>query len=1105
MELYKKSVITAGIEMRRSSGVKFASLFLLFTLAGVNRGNAAGEYQWPAYSPTVAYDYEEDFGDVDPPTQQLIDVTGVEGIYADGWWSFVWGSNKNAAVTAADWVPMIERLNEDFAYITDIMRWPRDLRARSGYYSTVYLFGSGLSTDSASNTDTGGWQGTTWYNGQNWPMILASYYPVHCFDPTYFGGDKGYQTGAMVHEGIHSILASLPGCFNSAWFHEGGNTWLQGTMDAQRSGDFSGIGWLSAGSAIAPFMPIECYTGWLQDGSFGGPSAEGVNMFNGTQQICTWRNLLGGVQYSECFPHALEVILGAKSVAWVWRNCDDSGRVLQDLAEDPNGIGAAQTRRLIQEYRARQAFCDFGPWSYAFQQLLNGNWGVTIQEDWSPFWIDVDPWTATCYAATTNSGGVLTPDALTLPGWSGANQIPLTVNPAATNATVTFNPLGANMSCQLVYRDTSGNVHYGEPVSSGVCSIPLSAVRSSVIVAVVCNTDYSYQGESSRTTKYNYTLTMGDGITGKANIYTKWYNYNPASHIITASAQSGGTISPSGSVSVNAGASRTFTFTPDPGYEVDEVILNGFPIGSMSSYTLNPVRGDHTIEVSFRDAAPTAPAAPTSLQASANSGSQIHLEWLAPADTDSYVVQRSDSSGGPYTTIASGITNTVFIDSGLATGATYYYIVSAENAVGESPFSAEVRGDTALTVGEWNFDQNLSLAGTGLSANPAQDVTGNSNTMYVTSSSAGATYSAQGSTPSGSGLSLEANGAKFSYLNSTTTRTWNPETWTIEASVVMDDLGLWETFIGKNGSSLHRADSDFYLQKTDDFGDIRVALTTVSGQRVTVNSAYYPTVGQWFHLAVTSDGKKVSLYINDGTGWSRKGFWALTGGSAASNALSNGNGTIWVFLRGWWNNTLVDYVDGRMDNIRFSEGALSPDAFLYDGGLTMPDTPTGLVASAVSADEIGLSWSASADAAGYYIKRSTSPGGPYSIVGETSGTTFSDTGLTAGVTYYYVISAISDNAQGSASAEAGAVPSGEIALEEYRIAGHGIEDGTNLSLTVSNSVPGHNYGILATDTLTPSAWSNIMVEAGTGSNLLFGIPIDPTSTTRYFKLDVQRQ
>ena len=87
-------------------------------------------------------------------------------------------------------------------------------------------------------------------------------------------------------------------------------------MEAQKSGNFAGIGWLSAGAAIAPFMPIECYSGWLQDDTFGGPSAEGVNRFEGSQQICTWRNLLGGTQYGECFPHAMEVILGPKSVAW---------------------------------------------------------------------------------------------------------------------------------------------------------------------------------------------------------------------------------------------------------------------------------------------------------------------------------------------------------------------------------------------------------------------------------------------------------------------------------------------------------------------------------------------------------------------------------------------------------------------------------------------------------------------------------------------------------------------------------------------------------------------------------------------------------------------
>ena len=555
-----------------------------------------GYYFWPEYSPTLAYDYFDEYGEISQPTQVLDDVTGVAGTYADGWWCFRWGADKNALVTEDAWIPMIERLNEDFAYITDVMRWPRDKRALEGYYSTVYLYGSGLSTDNEPNTATGGWQSSTYYNGQWWPMILASYYPVYCFDPSCPYGDKGFQTGAMVHEGIHCILSSMPGCFNSCWFHEGGNTWLQGTMEAQRSGNFSSMGWLSAGAAIAPFMPIECYSGWLQDDSFGGPCAQGVDQGPG---ICTWRNLLGGTQYGECFPHAMEIILGPKSIAWAWRNCHYSGRVLQDLAEAPGGLGDAQTRRLIQEYRARQAFCDFGQWSYAFRRLLNNNWGVAIEEEYPPYWIDCDVWYASCYVVTTQDGSVLTPEARTLPGWSGANQIPLTIDPAATEAAVTFNPIGANMSCQLVYRDTSGNIHYGAPISSGACSIPLANVRNNVIVAVICNTDYIYYGESTRTAKYNYTLTMGAGVTGKANINTRWYDYNPSSYTITASAGANGTISPSGAVSVNAGGSKTFTFTPDPGYEVDEVILNGLPIGALDSYTFNNVRGNHSISVTF--------------------------------------------------------------------------------------------------------------------------------------------------------------------------------------------------------------------------------------------------------------------------------------------------------------------------------------------------------------------------------------------------------------------------------------------------------------------------------------------------------------------------
>jgi hypothetical protein len=579
--------------------VLVAPFLLLWSPSAAAQTTAEGYYEFQPYNPTVAYDYREEFGPINPPTQVLNDVTGVVGTYTSGWWVFRYGADKNPLVTSAAWIPMIERLNTDFDYITDVMRWPRDVRARNGYYSTVFLYGSGLSTDNAPNTATGGWQGTTTCMGEEWPMVLASYVPVYAFDPANPDGKSGYQTGGMVHEGIHAILSSMPGVKNAGWFHEGGNTWLQGTMEAQRSGNFSSMGWLSAGAAIAPFMPIECYSGWLQDGSFGGPSAEGVNVYSGSTQLCTWRNKLGGTQYGEVFPHALEVILGPRSIAWIWRNATQSGRVLQDLAEAPGGIGGAQMRRLIQEFRARQAFCDFGQWSYAYRNLLQNNWNVAIRPEYEPIWMATPTWNATCYVATTQTANLLTPEARTLPGWSGANQIPLVVSADATTASVTFNPTGQNMMCQLAYRDTSGRVRYGVPVSSGECGIKLENVRNNVVVAVICNTDYVYEGDATRKAKYGYTLELGAGISGKADIYKRWYDYTASSYTVETTAGPHGTISPAGSVKINAGGNRAFTFTPATGYAVSGIYVNDVYVGKLSSYTFNNVRGSHTIRAEF--------------------------------------------------------------------------------------------------------------------------------------------------------------------------------------------------------------------------------------------------------------------------------------------------------------------------------------------------------------------------------------------------------------------------------------------------------------------------------------------------------------------------
>jgi hypothetical protein len=359
-------------------------------------------------------------------------------------------------------------------------------------------------------------------------MGLLSYYPVYSFDPACPYGDKVSQQNAVVHEMIHSVLADMPGCKNACWFHEGGNTWLQGTAAAQQSGNFSSMGWLSAGQMIAPFMPIECYSGWLQDDSFGGPCAEGVNMYSNSTQICTWRNLLGGTQYGEAFPHFMGEMVSPGSIAWIWRYC--TNRVLEGLATAPGGLGEYQARRLIREFRARSAMCDFGRWSAAYKTLLNNNWGASIGSEWSPYWINAPVWTARCYVITTNNNGTLTPERRTLPGWSGANQVPLTTVNSTGTVSVNFAPLGSNMSCQLVYRATDNSVIYSKPVASGPCTLtppPGKPIKNNVVVAVICNTDFLYLGDSSRTTKFDYRLTFTGpgttGVSGPANIATRWY------------------------------------------------------------------------------------------------------------------------------------------------------------------------------------------------------------------------------------------------------------------------------------------------------------------------------------------------------------------------------------------------------------------------------------------------------------------------------------------------------------------------------------------------------------------------------------------------------
>ena len=85
-------------------------------------------------------------------------------------------------------------------------------------------------------------------------------------------------------------------------------------------------------------------------------------------------------------------------------------------------------------------------------------------------------------------------------------------------------------------------------------------------------------------TAFPYSGSIGGGYT----YYT-----------IKATAGVNGSISPTGNVSVREGRDQTFTITPDKGYVVANVKIDGRSIGAVKSYTFENVKRAHTIEVSF--------------------------------------------------------------------------------------------------------------------------------------------------------------------------------------------------------------------------------------------------------------------------------------------------------------------------------------------------------------------------------------------------------------------------------------------------------------------------------------------------------------------------
>lgn len=501
----------------------------LFATDGIAADGDA--YTWPGYRSDLDYDTKSNLGEIKPPTKFNNNCSGVTGKKAGKWWAFYWGADRDPRITDVTIDSILKKYDTDFEYLYDVMGWAPDAQAQDGQYSAVYYYGSGTCAGGAKTDTTGGWQ--TWVAG--YTAVAASFYPLYSFNTSCPYRDRVAQMDAMIHEGIHSMTNGYPGAKDAHWFQEAGNTWIQQDMFSHRDGVYSGMGFLNAATLIAPFMPIETYSGWLIDGTFGGP---GGGADNGGVTGKNQRSLLGGAQYSNIFPTFLGTWLGTGSVRWIYGNAYGKTKYLLETYALDKGLGEAGVRRLITEFRARLALLDMKKWSNEIKSLLNQNFGSNTYWE-QDYWDNGNysyTWKMTPYQSVTASGDYLVPNQDITPGWSGANYIPLKVQSGAKQVTVSFYPNGSNsnntnMNFLICYRATDGTPVYSEPITGeGSVTLRLDKTPSStggtqMVFAVVVNTDYQYTGNTDiRKKHYDYKLKLEAGISGAGDAYTKYYN-----------------------------------------------------------------------------------------------------------------------------------------------------------------------------------------------------------------------------------------------------------------------------------------------------------------------------------------------------------------------------------------------------------------------------------------------------------------------------------------------------------------------------------------------------------------------------------------------------
>jgi hypothetical protein len=321
-----------------------------------------------------------------------------------------------------------------------------------------------------------------------------------------------------------------------------------------------------------------------------------------------------------------------------------------------------------------------------------------------------------------------------------------------------------------VYYNINASASTGGSISpTGTVQVPSGASQTFTITP---NTGYSITSVlvdgSSVSSNATYTFT---NVTATHTIAA---SFAINTYTITAAAGTGGAIFPNGSVSVNYSGSQTFTITPNSGYAISGVTVDGTSKGAITSYAFTSVVASHTINATFV-AAPTVTGISPAL-GDHNGGNPVTITGTGFTSSSTVMfgtvaatASFSETGGNQITVNAPkylpGGTVDVTVTTNGVTSATsakdqYLYTSGTPTVTSISPATGPAAGGTSVTI----YGAGFSTASTvNFGNNAAPSVTFISNTQIIASSPAGmGTVDVTVYTPQGGTSATSAND-KYNY------------------------------------------------------------------------------------------------------------------------------------------------------------------------------------------------------------------------------------------------------------------------------------------------------------------------------------------------------